>query len=61
MTWIVGRSIPFGYSVALSDIRVTLDGREIDCLQKIYPVGPFIAMGFAGSVPIGFAMIDRMR
>ena len=62
MTWIVGRTIPFGYSVALSDIRVTLgDGREVDCLQKIYPVGPFIAMGFAGSVSIGFAMIERAR
>ena len=54
--------MPFGYSVALSDIRVTLgDGREVDYLQKIYPVGSFIAMGFAGSVPIGFAMITRMR
>jgi hypothetical protein len=62
MTWVVGRSIPFGYSIASSDIRVTLgDGREVDCLQKIYAAGPFIAMGFAGSVPIGFATITRMR
>ena len=62
MTWIVGRSIPFGYSVALSDIRVTLaDGSEVDCLQKIYPVGPFIALGFAGSVAIGFALVARLR
>lgn len=62
MTWVVGRAIPFGYSVALSDIRVTLaDGSEVDCLQKIYPVGPHIALGFAGSVPIGFAMVERLR
>lgn len=62
MTWIVGGPIPFGYAVALSDIRVTLaDGRERDCLQKIYPVGPFLALGFAGSVAIGFAMVDRLR
>jgi len=38
---------------------VTLgDGSERDCLQKIYPVGRFIAMGFAGSVRIGFAMLE---
>jgi hypothetical protein len=62
MTWIVGRTVPFGYSMALSDIRLTLsDGAEVDCLQKIYAVGPFIAMGFAGSVTIGFAMVDRLR
>jgi hypothetical protein len=62
MTWIVGRIIPFGYAVALSDIRVTLrDDSEVDCLQKIYAVGPFIALGFAGSVAIGFSIVNRLR
>jgi len=62
MTWIVGRALPWGYAAALSDIRVTLaDRSEVDCLQKIYPVGPFIALGFAGSVAIGFRMVERMR
>jgi hypothetical protein len=52
----------FGYGFGISDIRVTLgDGSEVDCLQKIYPVGRYIAAGFAGSVRIGFAMIDELR
>ena len=58
MTWIVGTACPFGYAIGLSDIRVTFpDGSERDCLQKIYPVGRFIAAGFAGSVKIGFGML----
>ena len=62
MTWIVGRALPWGYTVAVSDIRVTFDnGSEVDCLQKIYEVGPFIALGFAGSVRIGFRMVERLR
>ena len=52
----------FGYSFGISDVRVTLgDGSEIDCLQKIYQIGRHIAAGFAGSVKIGFAMIDELR
>lgn len=27
---------------------------------QIYPVGRFLAMGFAGSVRIGFAMVDTL-
>jgi hypothetical protein len=62
MTWIVGIATPFGYSFALSDVRVTLrGGREIDCLQKIYPVARFIAVGFAGSVRIGFDVVETLR
>jgi hypothetical protein len=58
MTWIVGTPTPFGHAVALSDIKVTLgDNSECDCLQKIYPVGRFLALGFAGSVQIGFDMV----
>jgi hypothetical protein len=61
MTWIVGSAPPFGWAVGLSDIRVSFsDGTELDCLRKIYPVGRFIAAGFAGSVAIGFAMIQRL-
>lgn len=42
-------------------MRVTLsDGSERDCLQKIYKVGNLIAAGFAGSVAIGFGMIDKL-
>jgi hypothetical protein len=62
VTWIVGTPTICGYGFALSDIRVTLkDGRELDCLQKIYPVGRHLAAGFAGSVGIGFAMMSELR
>jgi hypothetical protein len=62
MTWIVGMPTLWGYSIGISDIRVTLaDGSERDCLQKIYPIAQSIALGFAGSVRIGFTMIDVMR
>jgi hypothetical protein len=61
MTWIVGMPTMFGYSIGISDIRVTLsDGSEHDCLQKIYPVTNSIAVGFAGSVRIGFMMAEAM-
>jgi hypothetical protein len=61
MTWVVGMPSWFGYSLGLSDICVTLGDRStVDCLQKIYPVGRFVALGFSGSVQIGFAMVDRL-
>jgi hypothetical protein len=61
VTWVVGRTVMVGYALGLSDIRVTLsDGSERDCVRKIYPVGRMIALGFAGSVAIGFAMVDRL-
>jgi hypothetical protein len=62
MTWIVGMPTLFGYSVGISDIRVTLaNGSERDCLQKIYPIAESIALGFAGSVAIGFRMVQVMK
>lgn len=60
MTWVVGRAVRFGYSAGISDIRVTCGRTERDCLQKIYPVGRFMALGFSGSVRIGFSMVDRL-
>jgi hypothetical protein len=43
-----------GYGFGISDVRVTLgDGTEADCLQKLYPIGRYLAAGFAGSVAIG--------
>ena len=61
MTWIVGAAAMAGYAVGISDVRVTFaDGRESDCLQKLYPMSRFIAAGFAGSVRIGFAMLDAL-
>jgi hypothetical protein len=62
MTWIVGAPTMFGYSFGISDVRITLDdGSEVDCLQKVHPIGRHVAAGFAGSVNIGFAMIDELR
>lgn len=61
MTWVIGRAGPFGYAVGLSDIRVTLsDGNEVDCLQKIHAICPSMALGFAGSVAIGFKVIEQL-
>jgi hypothetical protein len=60
MTWIVGAA-SLGYAVGISDIRVTFnDGSERDCLQKLYAMSRFIAAGFAGSVRIGFAMLEAL-
>ena len=51
MTWIVAVPIPFGYAKGCADIRVTFkNGREEDCLQKIYQVGPVVCAAFAGAV-----------
>jgi hypothetical protein len=61
MTWIVGRAMPFGYAAAVSDIRVTTKNGYKDCLQKIYEVGPFMALGFAGSALIGFLMVETLK
>lgn len=61
MTWIVGTLTPFGLGIVASDIRVTFtDGREVDCLQKIHPVGGGLLAGFAGSVRIGFALLQAL-
>lgn len=61
MTWIIGRSGPFGHAVGISDIRVTLqDGSEFDCLQKIYRIAGNMAMGFSGSVQIGLEVMSQI-
>jgi hypothetical protein len=61
MTWIIGRAGPFGHAIGISDVRITLpDGREVDCLRKIYKVGNDLALGFAGSVAIGLEAVAQM-
>ncbi|MGC2742713.1 MAG: hypothetical protein WA672_05965 [Candidatus Angelobacter sp.] len=65
MTWVIATNVILGYAVGISDIRITFGppGRrqERDCLQKVYSVGQDLAAGFAGSVEIGFAMINSLR
>ena len=61
MTWVIGRSGPFGHAIGISDIRITLqDGSEHDCLQKIYKVAPQLVLGFAGAVAIGLEVVAQL-
>src|SRR5262245_27531376 len=62
MTWIVGTPTAFGSAIAISDIRASWeDGRALDCVQKIYPVGADLAAGFSGGVQLGFKFIEDLR
>lgn len=66
MTWIIGIPTLFGTSILVSDICVTFQRGNgeieyLDCLQKIYWLGPDILGGFAGSVNIGFKMMDFLK
>ena len=62
MTWVLGSGVPFGYGALISDVRVSWpDGRRLDRLQKIYPVGAGLMAGFAGSVWVGFWMLAAMQ
>lgn len=62
MTWVVGASSILGYGVMISDVRITFsDGTEKDMLRKVYPVGPWMLAGFAGSVRIGMTLIDNLK
>lgn len=62
MTWIVGASSLFGYGAVISDVQVTLaNGKTLDVVQKAYPLGRFVVGGFAGSVCIGFRLVDSFR
>jgi hypothetical protein len=61
MTWVIGASSIFDYGAMMSDVRVTFpDGSERDLVQKAYPVGRYIVAGFAGSVKIGFQMLESL-
>ena len=64
MTWVVGSAGVWAPFIA-GDIRVTWtlrDGTSIgrDCLQKIHPVSENILGGFAGSVSLGFRILDAI-
>jgi hypothetical protein len=61
MTWVCAASTIFGYGALYSDVQVTLAGGQTrDLLQKAYPLTNFIAAGFAGSVRIGFDLLDSL-
>ncbi|MBR0855471.1 hypothetical protein [Bradyrhizobium liaoningense] len=61
MTWVIGAASLLGYGVMLSDVRVTFpDGSTADLLRKAFPVGPYLSAGFAGSVQIGYRLLNAL-
>lgn len=61
MTWIIGATTVFGYGALISDTEVTFQNKtNADLIQKAYPISNYIGAGFAGSVKIGFSLIDRL-
>lgn len=68
MTFVVALTgLPNGGYVA-NDVRVgSFDGQRRFVpwpdvgLQKVYPIGPYVVAGFAGSVELGFWAIDDLR
>ncbi len=62
MTWVLSSPTLFGYSVMISDVRVSLqDKRYFDCLQKMHSVQDTVVVGFAGNVMIAFALVEELR
>jgi hypothetical protein len=57
---VLGAAIPFGYGAIVSDVRVTWRNGQVahDVLQKVYPAGSMMLAAFAGSVEIGFRLVD---
>jgi hypothetical protein len=46
----------------ISDVRVSFtDQTQSDMLRKVYPIGPWMLAGFAGSVRIGMTLIDNLQ
>ena len=62
MTWAIGACNILGaYAALISDVQVTFgDGRTVDLVRKAYPVGPYIVGAFAGSVYIGFGLLQSI-
>jgi hypothetical protein len=61
MTWVCAASTIYGYGALYSDVQATFqDGRTVNLVQKAYPLSNFIAAGFAGSVRIGFTLLQSL-
>ena len=62
MTWVLGSGTLFGYGALIADVRVSWPGGQVaDILQKIHGVAPNMMAGFAGSVRLGFSLVNDMR
>lgn len=66
MTWVIAGTTMMGDVIVLSDIQVTWrddSGQEhyLDCLRKVFPIQPNVAVGFSGNVKSSFAVIARFE
>lgn len=62
MTLVIGTAFGDHGGALISDTRVTFEsGQSRDMIRKAYPVGNYIAVGFAGSVRIGFSMVHNLK
>lgn len=63
VTWVIGMAEHPTGAVLVGDVCVTFtnSGTEHDMLQKIHAVAPNMACGFAGSVRVGFEMVESLR
>lgn len=61
MTWIVGAPTMWGTACAFRCSGHALERHRDRLSSKDLPVGQFIAAGFAGSVRIGFAMVETLQ
>lgn len=63
MTWVIGAVSLLGYGVLVSDVQVSWrnSDRELPILQKAHFVGNTVVAGFAGSVRIGFRLIESLH
>lgn len=65
MTWVIGLpGMPTG-ALGLADTRITVSNghtvAHIDGIQKLHPIAPNLALAFAGSVELGFHVVDDLR
>jgi hypothetical protein len=57
-----GHGERIGYGGVIADTRVRWpDGSAAGILCKVHEVGPLMLVGFAGSVELGFTMVNDMR
>lgn len=66
MTWVLGMSTMFGYSLGMADVQATIDFTDgskkyYDCVQKIHHVGNFVAAGFSGDIHNGFDLVENLK
>src|SRR5436309_15462126 len=63
MTWIASMASQFGYAVCVSDIRITFTKakKTYNGLRKVYKVTDSLGFAFAGSVSVGFKLLEDIR